>query len=212
MSSSFYFDDIAQWLMCTLVTLCGNTFSIIILHQVLKPTNVYLWSRGCLVCAPLWGYRLCLFSDFLPCFVAPAWMHILFFTIILVGRSSTVFIVDILTNMHKHVLQWRKWSLYLCGIITVCRRESETTLVSIQTKQNSRCSCTRSASLEGPVELHCTQPRCALGDHHVCTKSRPLVRHHWWCFPSALPERDGNEPHWMSEGPRWFYSVGKDEK
>ncbi len=99
-----------------------------------------------------------------------------------------------------------------------CRNEYSMCAVAISKwvsnyqRGNSHCSCTRSTSLEGPVERRCIRPRCVHVGRHVCTKSQPLVRHHWWCSPSAPPERAGNEPRWMSEGPRWSCSVGQKDK
>lgn len=73
------------------------------------------------------------------------------------------------------------------------------------------CSYTRSTSLAGPVGRRCTRPRCVRGGRHVCTRNPPSERHHLWCSPSAPPERDGNEPRWMSEGPEWSCSEGRKE-
>lgn len=84
--------------------------------------------------------------------------------------------------------------------------------ISDSQRGHSHCSCTRSTSLGGPVERHCTQPRCAHGGRLVCMKSQPLMRHHWWCSPSAPREMAGNVPHWMSKGPGWSCSVRRKDK
>lgn len=112
----------------------------------------------------------------------------------------------------QHVCLFPWWVCVQIGAeISMCA-VANSKWVSNYQRGNSHCSCTRSTSLEGPVERRCTRPRCVHAGRHVCTKSQPLVRHHWWCSPSAPPERAGNEPRWMSEGPGWSCSVGQKDK
>ena len=97
-------------------------------------------------------------------------------------------------------------------VCLLCVRGQNAQRASNDRKGNSHCSCTRSASLAGPVGPRCTRPRCVHAGHHVCRRSRPLGRRRWWCSPSAPPERGGSEPHWTSRGPRWSCSVEKRDK
>lgn len=71
------------------------------------------------------------------------------------------------------------------------------------------CPYTQTEGPEEPGAQNCTQPRCALCDHHACTKSQPWGQHHWWCSPAAPPKRAGSAPHWTTGGPQWFVSAGK---